>query len=95
MAIALVLAAVLIPLLMNAWATYLVVHDLLSDRRQKIAQLLLVWLIPMAGAAIVLAVHRRAEPASRRYREAPDAGDDFVVSGQVVKGIKEVLDGDD
>lgn len=95
MEIGLVLAAVLIPLLMNARATQLVVQDVLCDRRQKLAQLLLVWFAPLIGAIIVLAVHRRAEPPSRQYREVADAGDNFEYSGRLTKGIKEVLDGDD
>jgi hypothetical protein len=95
MDIALVLAAVLVPLLLNARATQLIVQDVLCDRQQKLAQLLLVWLVPIIGGAIVLAVHRRAEPASRQYREAADAGDDFGYSGRMHRSIKEVLDGDD
>jgi hypothetical protein len=94
MEIALVLAAVLIPLLLNARATQLIVRDGLSDRQQKIIQLLLVWLIPIIGAVIVLAVHRRAEPSSRRYWKEPELDGEFP-PGQMTRGIKEVLDGDD
>lgn len=92
---ALVLAAVLVPLLLNGRATQFIVQDVLCDRQQKLAQLLLVWLVPIIGATIVLAVHRRAEPPSRQYREAADAGDDFAHSGRMHRSIKEVLDGDD
>ena len=95
MEIGLVLAAVLIPLLLNARATQLIVQDVLCDRQQKKAQLLLVWFAPLIGALIVLAVHRRAEPPSRQYRAATDAGDDFAHSGRMPRSIKEVLDGDD
>jgi hypothetical protein len=95
MEIGLVVAAVLIPLLLNARATQLIVQDVLCDRRQKVAQLLLIWFVPIIGALIVLAVHRRAEPPSRQYREAADAGDDFAYSGRMTKSIKEVMDGDD
>ena len=93
MGIFLALTAVLIPLLLNAIATWIIVRDVLSDRRQKIAQLLLVWLVPLIGAIIVLAVHRRTEP--RPYREATEPGDDFAYSGRMTKGIKDILDGDD
>ena len=93
MGIFLALTAVLIPLLLNAIATWIIVRDVLSDRRQKIAQLLLVWIIPFIGAITVLAVHRRTEP--RPYREAAEPGDDFAYSGRMTKGIKDILDGDD
>jgi hypothetical protein len=95
MEISLVLAAVLVPLLLNVRATQLIVQDVLCDRRQKLMQLLLVWFVPLIGAIIVLAVHRRAEPPSRHYREAEDPGDDFAYSGRMTRSIKEVLDGDD
>jgi hypothetical protein len=94
MEIALVLAALLVPLLLNARATRLIVRDVLSDRQQKLAQLLLVWLIPIVGAVIVLAVHRRAEPPSRQYWKEPEIDGQFP-PGQMNRGIKEVLDGDD
>jgi hypothetical protein len=95
MAIGLVLAAVIGLLLLNVRATWLIVQDVLCDRRQKLVQLLLVWFAPIIGAITVLAVHRRAEPPSRQYREAADPGDDFAYSGRMTRSIKEVLDGDD
>ena len=64
-------------LTMNVWATILVVRDSLSERTQRIAQLLMVWLLPILGASIVFAVHRSAEKPSGKYREMPDPGDDF------------------
>jgi hypothetical protein len=94
MEIALVLAAVLIPLLLNARATQLIVRDDLSERKQKVTQLLVVWLIPIIGAIIVLAVHRRADPPSRKYWKEPELDGEFP-PGQMTRGIKEVLDGDD
>lgn len=95
MEVALALAAIAIPLWLSIKATRLVVRDLLSERRQKVAQLLLVWLVPLIGAVVVLAVHRQAEPPSRQYREPVDPGDDFALSGRPVKNLREVLDGDD
>src|SRR5688572_692427 len=94
-ALALALAAIAIPLWLNVKATRLVVRDVLSGRRQKVAQLLLVWLVPVVGAVVVLAVHRSPEPPSRQYREPVDPGDDFALSGRSVKKIREVLDADD
>lgn len=95
MEIALVLAILAVLLWLNAKATRLVARDALSAPGQKIAQLLLVWLVPVIGALVVLAVHRRPEPPSRQYREQPDPGDDFGASGHAAKKLREAMDGDD
>ena len=95
MEIALVLVAVAaVPLWLNIKATAAVVRDPLSERWQKAAQLSLVWLLPVLGAIVVLAVHRSSEAPSRKYREPPDPGDDFALSGRAAKGISEAVDGD-
>jgi hypothetical protein len=90
----LVIAVLSIPLALNLWATRVVVVDDLSSRSQKHSQLVLVWLLPLLGAIVVLAVHRKAEPPSRKYRTHPDPGDDFTLSGKSVNATKEALDGD-
>ena len=95
MEIVLVLAVVAVPLWLNVRATRRIVCDALSERTKKAAQLLLVWLVPLLGAVLVLAVHRPAEAASRKYRRRPDPGDDFGVSGRASKAVKEVLEQDD
>lgn len=61
---------------MSVRATFLVIRDDLSEPNQRKAQLLLVWLAPVIGALIVFAVHRKAEPPSRKYREDRDPYDD-------------------
>ena len=92
----LLIAAVLaIPLWLNVLATRAVARDTLAERKQRVAQLLLVWLIPLVGALVVLGVHRAAEPPSRKYRQEPDPGDDFALSGRSQKGVREVVNGDD
>ena len=57
---------------LNIKATTAVLRDDLSDRNQRLMQLALVWLLPVIGAVIVLAVNRPAEKASRKYRDAPE-----------------------
>ena len=91
----LVLIAVAIPLWLNLRATHLVASDSLSERNQKFAQLLFVWLVPIIGAIIVLAIHRREEPPPRQYREPPDPGDDFGFSGRALKDTRDVIGGDE
>lgn len=94
MEIALALAILAVPLWFNFRATQMVARDALSAPGQKIAQLLLVWLVPVIGALVVLAVHRRPEPPSRQYREPPDPGDDFAASGRAAKKLREAVDDD-
>ena len=81
MDIVLTLLVVALPLWLNVKATRLVLRDDLSERWQRIAQLLLVWLVPVIGAIIVQAVHRPAEPPARKYREPPDPGGRFRSCG--------------
>lgn len=95
MEFAFALFAVIAPLCLNLLATRAVLRDAFAERSQKLAQLLLVWLVPIIGAILVLAFHRRSESPSRKYREAPDPGDDYATSGRTVKIIREVADGDD
>ena len=79
---------------LNVKATLLVVRDSLSSPPQKFWQLGLVWLVPIIGAIVTLAVHRPVEEPSRQYRKPLDAGDDFPMSGRAQKNIVEAIDGD-
>ncbi|RYG06756.1 MAG: hypothetical protein EON92_19620, partial [Burkholderiales bacterium] len=72
-------------LVLHLKATIAVLRDDASGKGQKVGQLAFVWLVPILGAVVVLAVHRAAEAPSRRYREAPDPGDDFAMSGRSLK----------
>ncbi len=94
MEIALALAVIAVPLWLNVKATRAVLLDEFLQRGQRLVQLLLVWLVPLIGAGIVLAVHRSAETPSRRYREPADPGDDFAYTGRALKNTREALDGD-
>jgi hypothetical protein len=56
-------------------ATRAVLKDDFSERGQRIAQLLMVWLLPLLGALVALAVHRAPEKPSGQYRaESMDDG---------------------
>ena len=61
---------------LNIKATIAVQRDHLSGQNQRLMQLALVWLLPVIGAVIVLAVNRPAEKATRKYREPPESGID-------------------
>jgi hypothetical protein len=94
MATLVLIVALAVPLALDVWATRLVLADDLSTRGQRAGQLALVWLLPLVGAVIVLGVHRRTEPPSRKYRAESDPGDDYSLSGKTAKAAIESLDGD-
>ena len=81
-------------LALNARASLLIARDTFSERSKKVWQLALVWLLPILGAILTQAIHRPAEEPSRRYRNAPDPGDDFAQSGRSQKALSDALDGD-
>jgi hypothetical protein len=88
------LAIAVVLLCLNISATWMIVRDSLCEPRQRIWQLLMVWLLPLIGALVVLAVHRPDEKPSRTYREAPDPGDDAPFSGRGSRGSHTDGDGD-
>ena len=57
----------------NIWATWVVVRDPYSEKRQKVFQLAALWLLPVLGAIFVFALHRKPEPATRAYRQSLDS----------------------
>ena len=67
----LALAGLVAVLWLNIRATLAIRRDDLSDQKQSVVQVALVWLLPVVGAVIVLAVHRPTEKASRKYRDPP------------------------
>jgi hypothetical protein len=89
--IALVVCAVLV---LNGRATMVIVRDASSERYKKVWQLMLVWLLPILGATLTLAVHGPTEKPSHRYRRTPDPGDDFAYSGRSQKSLSEAIDGE-
>jgi beta-lactamase regulating signal transducer with metallopeptidase domain len=79
-------------LLLQLRTSLLILRDTLSESTQRILQFSLVWLLPMIGAIIVLAVHRPTEKSSGQYRNLPEPGDDFGYSSHPNRGGKIGLD---
>jgi hypothetical protein len=80
----------LVSALLSAWVTLRIVRDELSTPLQRVAQVILVWVLPALGAMIVLHMQRQnLEHASGKYREPPDPGDDFAMFGRSVRHLKE------
>ncbi len=81
--------------LMNVAATVLVIRDEYCESRQKVLQIVLVWIVPILGALAVLAVHRKPEKLSGSYRREDDGiGYDFGTQRPFSKSIGDVIDGD-
>ena len=81
--------------LMNVAATVAVRRDEYAEPRQKTLQVIIIWVIPILGALVVLAVHREPEKPSGTYRRAGDGlGDDFGSQRPFAKSIGDVVDGD-
>ena len=97
MLIELIFAVVIIGsvLWLNTKATILIVHDSLSNLWQRAVQLFIVWLLPLAGAMVVLAIHRPIEKSSGTYSEPSEFGDDFsLLRHNPGSRFYESLDGD-
>lgn len=68
-----------IVLWLNAKASLAILGDPLSSPKQRTLQLLIVWLVPLIGALMVLAMHRPTEKYSGKYGEESPTPDDFRV----------------
>lgn len=93
------MAAILLPVLviilwLNAKATLAVKHDAYSLKLQKLVQLLIIWVLPIVGSVIVLAMHRPGEKHPGIYREEIGPPDDFNSVGRTGKSVSEAVDGD-
>jgi hypothetical protein len=94
MDIALLFICIAVILWMEIKATLIVLRDSLSEPRQRVMQLALIWLLPLLGAIVVLAVHRPVEKHSGKYREKSDPGDDFGFPWKNARGHSDGMDGD-
>ena len=77
-ALSLVLLAALV---LNVWASLAVFRDRLSSRGQRVAQLAIVWLLPILGSLLALHMNRsKPESSTGDYPPVPNAGEDFGAS---------------
>jgi hypothetical protein len=61
----------------NVIASRLVLRDDLLERRQRVLQFAVVWLVPILGAAGIFAIHRSHEQVPSKFRDPPDPGDEW------------------
>lgn len=73
----LAIAITLILLCLNAFATFLIRRDEYSEKAQRIAQLLFVWLVPVIGAIAIWGMYRSEEKPAGTYRGIPEPDDDL------------------
>lgn len=92
--IALTIAVGAIPLWLNVKASLLICRDSFSEKPQKTAQLLFVWLVPLVGAIMVLGVHRRGEKSSRVHASNECPEDDIENFHDPSQPTKEAVDDD-
>jgi len=64
-----VVAAILV---LSAYVTQRIVRDDLSARGQKLAQIVLVWILPVIGPILVLYLHRDERFEKREYQISGD-----------------------
>jgi hypothetical protein len=69
---AIALAALAILVVANAVATWIAMRNPHTERRQKLFQVLAVWLVPVFGAVLIFAIYRKPEKATGRYPESLD-----------------------
>jgi hypothetical protein len=86
--------ALVVPFWLNVKATLAISRDSLSERSQKVAQFLLVWLLPIIGAVVVLAVYRPKEKCSGRYPNDGDLLDGHLSEGAAMRRVGEAIDDD-
>lgn len=68
-----------VPVGLNLVASRRSLRDALATPGQRMGQVLFVWLVPILGALVVLAVTRSAPKRSRgTYRSEPDVGAQYV-----------------
>jgi hypothetical protein len=88
MEIAIALSVLAVLILANGLATRAVLRDADTERHQKVFQLLAVWIVPVFGAILVFALHRKPEKPTGQYRESNDRPlDDFTTSRYVGRSI--------
>ena len=77
---------------LDLMATRAILRDDLSERSQRLAQIALVWLFPLLGALLVLALYREPKKPSGCYPESDRHIDDSLESRTPFKGILDVFD---
>lgn len=85
-------AIALVLLCLNLFATRLIRRDEDSEKPQRLAQLLLVWLLPVIGAIAIWGLYRSEEKSPGAYRDIPEP-DDFDPPESPLHSLADAADG--
>ena len=79
---------------LNLYVSWKVLRDEATSPKQRAGQVAVVWLVPLLGALLTLYLKSdQQEKASRKYREVPDAGDDFGDAGGAQRHVIDKSEG--
>jgi len=89
----LIVAITLALLCLNVFATRLIHRDEYSEKAQRAAQLLFVWLVPVIGAIAIWGMYRSEEKSPGRYRDIPEPDDDLDPPESPLQSLNDAPDG--
>lgn len=89
----LIVAIALVLLCLNVFATFLIQRDEYSEKSQRIAQLLFVWLLPVIGAIAIWGMYRSQETSPGTYRDIPEPDDDLDPPEFPLQSLNDAPDG--
>lgn len=89
----LIIAITLLLLGLNVFATLLIRRDEFSEKSQRIAQLLFVWLVPLIGAIAIWGMFRSEERSPGTYRDVPEPDDDLDPPESPLHSLSDASDG--
>ncbi len=89
----LIVAITLVLLGLNVFATSRILRDGYSEKAQRIAQLLFVWLVPVIGSIAIWGMYRSEEKSTGTYRDVEEPDDDFDPPDSPLQSLNDAPDG--
>jgi len=89
----LIVVITLVLLCLNVFATRLIHRDEHSEKSQRNAQLLFVWLVPVIGAIAIWGMYRSEEKSTGKYRDRPEPDDDLDPPESPLQSLNDAPDG--
>lgn len=71
------LSILVLVLALNSYATYAVIKSELATRHQRILQISLIWVLPIVGSLLALAVHKKDKGMAKLAGLENPASDNF------------------
>lgn len=89
----LIVAIALTLLCLNVFATSLILRDEYSEKAQRSAQLLFIWLVPVLGSIAIWGMYRNEEKSAGTYRDAEEPDDGFDPPNSPLQSLNDAPDG--